>query len=90
MALGPGKHFSADGKKVTIVGAGTAVKPGADSLLAAVALAKHKAHLVFTTSTVHKPVEGFRAIARSIFTPARAEKIIALCEVPTGAQVRFS
>lgn len=87
--LAPGKYFSDDDDRVTVVGASTAIKPSEAQVAAAHKLAKEKAGLIFKEVRSYKCVDGFREIVRAVFTPARAEKIIALCEVPTAAQVRF-
>lgn len=87
--LTAGKYFGLGGQRITVVAAGTAIKPGESQVAAARTLAGKHAGKLFTRQIVFKPVGSFRDIVLALLTPKKAEKILALCEVPTSAQVRF-
>ncbi len=87
--LPPGKYVSDAGARATVVAAGTAIKPDQAQVAAARQLAGIHARLLFEREVVYKPKPSFRDIVRALLTPAKADKIIALCEKPTAAQVRL-
>ena len=87
--LEPGTYETRYGRRLTIVKPGTAIKPGVAQIAAAFLLAGKLAGKLFVTEEVRKPVDGFREIVRALLPTRRADKILALCEVPTSGQVRF-
>ena len=90
LELPPGRYCGSNlTGRVLVVPSSTAIKPGEAQVAAARALAGKHAAKLFTREVSYKAVKGLRDIATALLTPAKARKLIALCEVPTAAQIRF-
>lgn len=88
--LEAGGGEDADGRKATVIEATTTLAEPED-IEAAKALAGDEAFKkLFEKSTSHKPVKSFREIAQALLTPAKARKLIELCEKPKAAWLKWA
>jgi hypothetical protein len=89
--LTPGAYEGAFGAKVEVIQPQPGIRPAADAIAnAIVAAGPDASKKLFARSVVTKPVKNFREVARAVLTPAKAEKVIVLCEVSANPYVLIS
>lgn len=87
--LPPGTYLGDNGAKALVIQPEPGIRPAADAIAKAMELVGDLSKKLFTRTVVIKPVKDFRAAARAALTPAKAEKVIALCEVAGAPYVTF-
>jgi hypothetical protein len=86
--LSPGTYNGTDGAKALVIQPEPGIRPSASAIDSARAVAgPEAARRLFSRVIVRKAMKSFREIARNILTPAKAEKVIALCEVASNPYV---
>lgn len=91
IAEGVGRHEGACGSEALVIQPNPNLNPDADAievvrkLIPAVQFSK-----LFRTVTTTKPVDAFRQVAAAVVSPKVLPKVIAACEKPSAAQVKFS
>lgn len=89
--LPPGSYRGEDSReKANVILPSSAIKPSPDAVAAVRKLVPAALFgKMFERVVAHKPVKGLRDVAAAILTPAKAAKVIALCEVPGAPYVRW-
>jgi hypothetical protein len=89
--LPPGTYLGGADAKAQVIQPEPGIRPAADAAVQAVDfVGPIAAKKLFNRIVSYKPVKDFRAAARAALTPAKAEKVIAMCEVAAGKYVLIS
>jgi hypothetical protein len=91
--LGPGEYLSSSsGRKAIVIQPERALKPTAAAIASARPIAGTAFSKLFERVVAWKTQDAktFRQVALALLTPAKAQRIIALCEVDNPAYVIFA
>lgn len=90
-ARGVGEYKGTGSNVAKVLEVEASIKPVAEQKAdAARKLAADHFPNLFARTVTFLPVKGFRAVCVALLTPAKAAKLIALCEKENTPQVRFS
>lgn len=79
----------ADGRKAQVVESAPTISTP-DDIEGAQAIAGESFSKLFDVVKTHKPVKGFREVAKALLTKAKCAKLIALCEKQKAPWVKWS
>lgn len=85
-----GELIGPDGTKALIVAPSPGIKPNSQDIDAVREIAGDNFTKLFDREVSHKPKKGFREIVAALFTPAKAQKIIGLCEKASVPYVKWT
>jgi hypothetical protein len=82
-------EFQTSDGKVLVIFPGPTIKPGKDAIARAKEICGILFSKLFDRVVVTKPRKDFRSLAAAVLTPAKRDKLIALCEVESTPYVRY-
>jgi len=91
LPLGAGKYEGRDGTACTVIVGSPSIKPN-EAAIEAVKNAVGEEHFktLFDRVIGFKPVKGFRDVVNAILTPAKAKKVLGLCEAAAAPYIKWA
>lgn len=87
---GKGEYLG-EGGKALVIEPTPGIKPSEEDVEKVKALlTKEQFNKLFDTETVESPVKNFRDVIAAVLTPAKAKRVIKICEKKSSTQVRIS
>ena len=85
IAAGAAKHAGC-----IVIQPSPGIKPSQETIAEVKGLVKTFFSKLFVRTVTYAPVKNFRDVARALLTPAKAQRVIALCETSNSPFVKWS